>query len=65
MSPPRPFRVITTAPPDTNVEVVYGERESVTLARWDSRMQVWVRVGDTDQRRLLRVTGWRPALTKD
>jgi hypothetical protein len=66
MAPPRPFRPVTSAPPDTNVEVIHGERETVTLARWDSRLQVWVRVGDmTGTRRLLQVRGWRPAPTKD
>jgi hypothetical protein len=63
---PRPFRPIASAPPDTNVEVVYGERECVALARFDSRLQIWVRVEVHEgRRRLLRVTGWRPVPAGD
>jgi hypothetical protein len=61
MAPPRPFRPITSAPPDTIVEVMFGPSESVTLGRWDSRLQVWVRVGDAEGRRLVQVRGWRPS----
>jgi hypothetical protein len=62
---PRPFRPITSAPSDTNVEVTHGPRGSVALARWDSKLKTWVRVGYTGGAPLVRVTGWRPVPTED
>ena len=57
---PRPFRLIMTAPTDRPIEVIYGKPESVTLARWDEHLQVWIRVDDPARRALHRVIGWRP-----
>jgi hypothetical protein len=64
---PRPFREITSAPRDTDVEVLHhssGSPETltrVTIARWDSVLHAWIRVGgDPDRRPLRRVIAWRP-----
>jgi hypothetical protein len=64
---PRPFREITSAPRDTDVEVLHRSSGSpemltrVTIARWDSVLHTWIRVGgDPDRRPLHRVRAWRP-----
>ena len=57
----RPFRPISSAPPDTAVEVVHGTRQAMTLARWDGQRHLWIRVKDPRNRVRLQVTAWRPA----
>ena len=64
---PRPFHEITSAPRDTDVEVLHrssGSPETltrVTIARWDSILHAWIRVGGgPDRQPLHRVRGWRP-----
>jgi hypothetical protein len=55
----RPFHLITTAPTDTAVEVLYGAPQAVALAIWDKQIQAWIRVRDQRRRVLYKVTGWR------
>jgi hypothetical protein len=65
---PRPFHEITSAPKDTDVEVLHRSSGSperltrVTIARWDGVLHAWIRVGggDPDRRPLHRVRAWRP-----
>ena len=59
MTDRRPFREITSAPRDIPVEVLHRSSETVTLARWDSGVHAWIRVGDPDCRPLRRVIAWR------
>jgi hypothetical protein len=61
MAEPRPFQLITSAPTDTAVEVIYGAPPSVALAVWDAQLQVWVKGDDPNRRALHRVTRWRAA----